>query len=211
METTHTDGRLLRGEQTRRLILDRAMNIASVDGLEGLSIGRLAADLEISKSGVFTHFGSKEELQLATVRAAAEVFVAEVVIPAEEHPPGLRRIWAMCEAHLAYLWPPVFSGGCFFYAATAEFNARPGRVRDEIAASQLRWRRRNIRDIEEAKAAGEIAADTDAPLLAFELNALAGAGGGDALLYDDASAVTLARTAILTRLRAVATDPSALS
>jgi AcrR family transcriptional regulator len=210
MNDTQTDGRLLRGERTRRLILDRAMDIASIDGLEGLSIGRLATDLKVSKSGVFTHFGSKEELQLATVRAAAEIFVAEVVRPAEQVPPGLRRVWRMCEARLDYMSRPVFAGGCFFYAATAEFDARPGRVRDEIAIDLRRWRRKNVDDIEEAMAIGEIAEDTDAGGLAFELDAYARAGGGDALIHDDPGAISGARTAMLARLRTVATDPSLL-
>jgi AcrR family transcriptional regulator len=188
----------------------RDLPAAPVDGLEGLSIRRLATDLGVSKSGVFTHFGSKEELQLATVRSAAEVFVAEVITPAEEFPPGIRRIWRMCETRLAYLTTPVFTGGCFFYAATAEFDARPGRVRDEIAGNLRRWRLRNIRDIDEAIAAGEITADTDAALLAFELDAYARSGGGDALLHDDPAAITMATTAMLGRLRAAATDPALL-
>jgi AcrR family transcriptional regulator len=208
--TTRTDGRILRGEHTRRLILRRAMDIASVDGLAGLSIGRLAGDLEVSKSGVFTHFGSKEELQLATVRAAAEVFVAEVIRPAEELPPGIGRVWRMCETRMAYLLKPVFAGGCFFYAATAEFDTRPGRVRDEIAASLDRWRRRNIRDLEEAMTLGEIAEGTDVGLLAFELDAYARTGGGNALIHDDPAAIGMARTAMLNRLRAAATDPTRL-
>ncbi|WP_248958087.1 TetR/AcrR family transcriptional regulator [Sphaerisporangium perillae] len=207
---TQTDGRLLRGEQTRRLILQRAVNIASVDGLEGLSIGRLATELKVSKSGVFTHFGSKEELQLATVRAAAAIFIAEVVRPAEQVPPGLRRVWLMCERRLGYMSRPVFAGGCFFYAATAEFDTRPGRVRDEIAAHLRRWRKKNADDILEAKVLGEIAEDTDVEGLAFELDAYARAGGGDALLHDDPGAITRTRTIMLARLRSVATDPSIL-
>jgi AcrR family transcriptional regulator len=205
-----TDGRLLRGEQTRRLILEQAVNIASIDGLEGLSIGRLATDLNVSKSGVFTHFGSKEELQLATVRAAAEIFVAEVVRPAEQVPPGLGRVWRMCETRLGYMSRPIFAGGCFFYSATAEFDARPGRVRDEIATNLRRWRRKNVDDIKDAMAAGEISEDTDAGGLAFELDAYARAGGGDALIHDDPEAIRTARTAMLARLRTVATDPSLL-
>jgi AcrR family transcriptional regulator len=205
-----TDGRLLRGEQTRRLILNRAMDIASVDGLQGLSIGRLATDLAVSKSGVFTHFGSKEELQLATVRAAAEVFIEQVIQPADEAPPGLARVWRLCTARLAYLAVSPFPGGCFFAAAAAEFDARPGRVRDEIATGMRRWRKRYARDIAAAIDLGEIAVGTGPDQLAFELDALARAGGSDFLLFDDPAALDHARAAMLTRLRAVATDPSAL-
>ncbi len=205
-----TDGRLLRGEQTRRLILQRAMDIASVDGLEGLSIGRLATDLEVSKSGVFTHFGSKEELQLATVRAAAEIFIEQVITPADQEPPGIGRVWRLCTARLDYLCTPAFAGGCFFYAAAAEFDARPGRVRDEIASGMRRWRRRHAHDIKDAIELGEIASDTDPDQLAFELDALAQGGGSDLLLFDDPEALGRCRRAMLDRLRAVAADPDSV-
>ncbi|MEO5877725.1 MAG: TetR/AcrR family transcriptional regulator, partial [Streptosporangiaceae bacterium] len=134
-----TDGRLLRGEQTRRLILDRAMNIASAEGLDGLSIGRLSAELKISKSGLFTHFGSKEELQLATVRAAREVFVAVVIDPVRTAAPGLTRVRALLESWLGYSQQRYFPGGCFLFEVSAEFDARPGRVRDEIAHALDDW------------------------------------------------------------------------
>src|SRR6266540_152098 len=102
MAETRTDGRVVRGERTRRVILQRAMDLASIDGLERLSIGRLATDLDVSKSGVITHFGSKEELQLATVRAAVDVFTEHVVRPALKTPAGLRRLWRPCELWLDY-------------------------------------------------------------------------------------------------------------
>src|SRR5882672_9711225 len=100
MTAPKLDGRVERGDQTRRAILDRAAAIASVEGLEGLSIGRLAAELDVSKSGLFAHFGSKEELQLATVRWAGKVFVAEVIAPALRSPAGLRRLWRLCDGWL---------------------------------------------------------------------------------------------------------------
>jgi AcrR family transcriptional regulator len=202
---TQTDGRLLRGEHTRRMILDRAMQIASVDGLEGLSIGRLATELEVSKSGVFTHFGSKEELQLATVRAAAEIFVTHVIHPADEVPPGLGRVWRLCTARLEYLRRPPFLGGCFFYAAAAEFDAKPGRVRDAVADGLRRWRKRHAHDIAEAITLGEIEEGTDPDQLAFELDSLIRGGGADALLFDDPTFIDRTRTALLTRLQAAAT------
>ncbi|MFE2598616.1 TetR/AcrR family transcriptional regulator [Streptomyces sp. NPDC059396] len=90
------DGRVERGNQTRRLVLDRTMDIASVEGLEGLSLGRIATDLKLSKSGVFALFGSKKELQLATIRAAVEVFGERVVQPTRTLPPGAARVWALC-------------------------------------------------------------------------------------------------------------------
>ena len=137
--TETTDGRLRRGDATRRTVLKRAVDIASIQGLEGLSIGQLAADLQISKSGLFAHFGAKEELQLATIRAARRIYADAVVAPAREAPPGLDRIYAMSEAWLAYSQGRVFPGGCFFAKATHDFAARPGRVRDALAAANAEW------------------------------------------------------------------------
>lgn len=121
------DGRVERGNQTRRAVLDRTMSIASVDGLEGLSLGKIAADLGLSKSGVFALFGSKEDLQLATVRAAVEVFLNEVVRPVHRDPDGLPKVWRLCARWLDYSERRIFPGGCFFYSVSAEFDARPGR------------------------------------------------------------------------------------
>src|SRR5438045_1680435 len=118
--------------RTREAILERAMDLASVEGLEGLTIGRLAAELQMSKSGLFGHFGSKEELQLATVREAADRFAAEVVEPTLTEEEGSPRLHALCERYIGYLERNVFSGGCFFAAAAAEFDDRPGPVRDAV-------------------------------------------------------------------------------
>ena len=209
MAGTSTDGRVLRGERTRRAILERAMDIASVDGLEGLSIGRLASDLDVSKSGVITHFGSKEELQLATVRAAIEVFTEHVVRPALAEPAGLRRLWRLCELWLDYE-RGIFPGGCFFANVAAEFDARPGRVRDAIAQSQRDFRTLFERIIAGAVEVGELPADVDAPQLTFELKALGASANGEFLLYDEPAAYERARAAMLARLRTLATDPSLL-
>ncbi|GHF21985.1 TetR family transcriptional regulator [Amycolatopsis deserti] len=205
MTDAHVDKRVQRGLRSRRVILDRAMDIASVEGLESLSVRRLATELDVSKSGVFAQFGSKEELQLATVRAAVEVFVGKVVKPARKAPAGIRRVWALAEAWLAYVRQPVFEGGCFFIATAAEFDARPGRVRDAIAAGRRDWQTLYRTTIAEAQEMGEIAADVDAALLAFELDALTRAAAEDALLHDDPSRYDYARTAIRNRLAAVAT------
>jgi AcrR family transcriptional regulator len=209
MTETRVDGRVLRGERTRRAILDRAMDIASVDGLEGLSIGRLASDLDVSKSGVITHFGSKEELQLATVRAAIEVFTEHVVRPALELPAGLRRVWRLCELWLDYE-RGIFPGGCFFANVAAEFDARPGRVRDAIARSQRDFRALFERLIARAVEVGELPADADAAQLTFELKALGASANAEFLLYDEPAAYQRARTAMLSRLRTLAVDPSLL-
>lgn len=209
MAETTTDGRVLRGERTRRAILERAMDLASVDGLEGLSIGRLAADLGVSKSGAIMHFGSKEELQLATVRAAIDVFTDHVVRPALEIPAGLRRLWRLCELWLDYE-RGTFPGGCFFANVAAEFDARPGRVRDAIAQSQRDFRAVLERVIVRAVEVGDLPADVDAAQLAFELKALGTSANGEFLLYDEPAAYERARAAMLARLRGLATDPSLL-
>ncbi|WP_308257295.1 TetR/AcrR family transcriptional regulator [Saccharothrix luteola] len=188
------DGRVERGEQTRRQILRRAAEIASVEGLEGLSIGRLATELEVSKSGVFAHFGSKEELQLATVRAAAAIFVRQVVDPALVEPPGLARLTVMLDGWLAYSENRTFPGGCFFYAVQAEFDARPGRVRDAIAGYGREWNSY----VRETVAAIPGIADPDQ--VAFELIAFLEMANAQSVLHDDPNAYERARVAVRNRL-----------
>jgi AcrR family transcriptional regulator len=202
-----SDGRVLRGEQTRALVLTRAMDIASVEGLDGLSIGRLAGELEVSKSGVFARFGSKEELQVATVAAAREVFVDRVVAPALQTPPGVGRLWRLCDGWLSYARGRVFPGGCFFFAAAAEYDARPGRVRDAVAAALAEWAALLERAAEDARQLGQLESTCDTRQLAFEVDALGVAANARAVLHDDDTAYDQARTGIRTRLAALATVP----
>jgi AcrR family transcriptional regulator len=126
-----------KGSQTRASILDRAVHLASVEGLEGLTIGRLAAELRMSKSGLFGHFGSKQELQLATIGAAAARFKGRVIDPALELPDGAPRLRAMAERYLDQLQD--YPGGCFWAATSAEYDDRPGPVRDAIAGALEAW------------------------------------------------------------------------
>lgn len=126
-----------KGTETREAILDRAVDLASVEGLEGLTIGRLAAELRMSKSGLFAHFGSKQDLQLATIAAAAARFRAAVVEPALAAPDGAPRLRALAERYLDQT--NRYSGGCFWGATSAEYDDRPGPVRDAIAASLDAW------------------------------------------------------------------------
>jgi AcrR family transcriptional regulator len=198
-----TDGRLLKGEQTRGAILARAADLATTEGLEGLSIGRLATELGISKSGVFTHFGSKEELQLATVAKAADVFREHVVEPALARPRGVRRLRALIESLQNYQRGLVFPGGCFFDSTMAEFDTRPGRVRDAIAAAQRDWIAFLERCVGQARDLGELDASTDVVQLAFELDAVCRAASVYALLYDDPSLYDRATRAVDARLTAV--------
>ena len=205
-----SDGRVARGEQTRAAVLERAMGIASVEGLEGLSIGRLAAELEISKSGVFARFGSKERLQLATVAAAREVFAEAVVRDAFTVAPGLERLWRLYEAWIDYSRRRVFPGGCFFFSAAAEYDARPGVVRDAVAAALRDWSALLERAAEDARQLGQLEPECDSRQLAFELAALGTEANARSVLHEDDSAYELARRGALTRLRGLATDPAAL-
>jgi AcrR family transcriptional regulator len=211
-ETTEAGGgrpsaraRRAHGERTRQAILEAAVNIASEEGLEGLTIGRLASELSMSKSGLFAHFGSKEELQLATVEAAREVFVREVVGPAFKAEKGLARLWSLCDVWLAYVEGEVFRGGCFFAAAAAEFDGRPGAVRDRVAGIMVEWLSLLRRSVSEAHAAGQLGPDADPAQLAFELNALEMGANWAFQLHGDRQAFARARVAMLERLRRHAT------
>jgi AcrR family transcriptional regulator len=191
-----------RDDRARTAILRRAADIASQDGLEGLSIGRLAADLGVSKSGLFGYFGSKEELQLATIRTAMGIYLDEVIQPALAVPPGLDRVRRLCENWLSYSSRRVFPGGCFFFTVTAEFDARPGRVRDAIAAASLDWNRLVVRTIDDARQLGDLADDTDSEQLAFELIAFMETANAISLLHGDPKAYERASTAIRKQLTA---------
>jgi len=127
------------GERTREAILTSAVSLATVDGLEGLSIGNLAESLHMSKSGVYAHFGSKQDLQLATVDEAERIFTAEVFDPALAAKPGLAQLVAVCDAYLDHLARRTFPGGCFLASAVLEVGARPGPLRERVAAFQARF------------------------------------------------------------------------
>jgi AcrR family transcriptional regulator len=200
----HPDGRRARGDSTRRAILGRAMQLASSEGLEDLSIARLAADLDMSKSGLFAHFGSKEELQLSTLRAARRVFTDEAVTPALELPEGVRRLDALIGAWLDYIGSEVFEGGCLFMEAAAEFDNRPGPVRDLIAETMGMWLSLLTEQAERAAAAGELKEGTDPARLAWELHAFGLALNWDRQLNGSVAALERARTATRERLATAA-------
>ncbi|HET6298600.1 MAG TPA: TetR/AcrR family transcriptional regulator [Kribbella sp.] len=203
------DGRLVRGDQTRRAVLRRAVDIASLDGLEGLSIGRLAKELEISKSGLFAHFGSKEELQLATIRAARRIYADAVVTPAFAVEPGLARVWALSELWLDYSESRVFPGGCFFAKTSHEFGGRPGPVREVLAAVYAEWMGLIERTISEAIDRGELSADP--AQLAFELGAYYDSANMASLLRDDIAPIyAVARQSIRARLESAVPAGTAL-
>jgi AcrR family transcriptional regulator len=198
-------GRKAQGERTRQAILEAAVHIASAEGLEGLTIGRLALELSMSKSGLFAHFGSKEDLQVATVEAARAIFIKEVIRPAFEAAQGMARLWKLCDIWLAYVQSGVFRGGCFFAAAAAEFDGRPGPVRDRIAEIMKEWLTTLRNAVVEAQKAGQLAKDIDATQLAFEFNSLELGANWEFQLYGDGRAFTRAREAIRERLLRYAT------
>jgi len=204
-----TKGRKAQGERTRKAILEAAVHIASAEGLEGLTIGRLALELSMSKSGLFAHFGSKEDLQVATVEAARLIFINEVIKPAFATAQGLVRLWKLCDIWLGYVQSGVFRGGCFFAAAAAEFDSRPGPVRDRIAEIMKEWLSTLSTTIIEAQNAGQLSKDVDASQLAFEFNSLELGANWAFQLYGDLRAFTRAREAMRDRLNRYATAAGA--
>jgi AcrR family transcriptional regulator len=195
----------VKGERTRRAILETAVDIASVAGLEGLTIGQLAQKLSMSKSGLFAHFGSKEDLQLATVDAARSIFIHAVIRPTFEAERGLSRLWKLCDVWLAYVGDGVFRGGCFFAAAAAEFDSRPGPVRDRIAAIMKEWLATLAQVVTDAQHDGQFDQSVDPAQLAFEINALEMGANWAFQLYGDQQAFGRARAATLERLHRFAT------
>lgn len=194
------------GVETREAILRRAADQASLDGLEGLTIGRLATELGMSKSGLFAHFGSKEHLQLATIEHARTRYVEAVLVPALRAPRGIRRLWALCDTFLVYVEQAVFPGGCFFAAAMAEFGGKePGPVRDEIARCQHQWAATLERAAVEGRECGELGSESDARQLAFELEAALLSANWYFRIHADSTYLERARQAVHTRLVAAAT------
>ncbi|OQR61684.1 transcriptional regulator [Streptomyces maremycinicus] len=166
-----TDRRLLKGARSRQTILRHAVDVASLEGLAGLSLGRLAGDLRISKSGVQTLFGTKENLQTATIAYARQLFNEAVVGPTHSRPRGAPRLRALIESWIEYAAAPLFPGGCFWAANLADFDSRPGRVSDDLFRCQRDWRGLLAGELRHASASGEIAA-LDADLTAFQLDAV---------------------------------------
>lgn len=160
------------GVESRRAILHAAANLATTRGLEGLSIGELAQHIGMSKSGLYAHFGSKEELELATIDTAAEIFERDVVEPAGESPEGLGRVLALTEAFLGHLERRVFPGGCFIATVSVQLASRPGRPRDRVMELQARWLARFGQALGRAVAGGELPRDTDIDQVAFEITAM---------------------------------------
>jgi AcrR family transcriptional regulator len=190
------------GERSRDAILRAAARLATVEGIEGLSLSRLAGAVGMSKSGLFAHFGSKEELQLATIAMASSIYDEVVVRPAQAAAPGVARLLAYSERFLAHVRDEVFPGGCFFASAAAELGTRPGRVRDEALTIVNGWLALLQAEVVAAQEAGEIDPSLDAAQLVFELDAYLFLANTQFVASGDEVALERAGRAIETRLNA---------
>lgn len=210
-EATPPDGRRLRGDASRRVVLAHAVDLASVEGLEQLTIGRIALAAELSKSNVATLFGSKERLQLATVEAARERFVEVVIEPARVLPRGTGRALALIDNWISYSRDRVFPGGCFFAEAAAEFDAKPGAVQDAIARTLADWNGYLAATLRHAHELGELPAFDDPDQVTFEFTALLDMANRNSLLGGSSTPYRRARIGIASRLRAAGADPELIA
>ncbi|MBM2618440.1 TetR family transcriptional regulator [Actinoplanes sp. LDG1-06] len=204
------DGRLVRGERTRVAVLDRALQLATAAGLDGLSLSQVADSLGVSKSGLFAHWRSKEALQLAVIEHARAQWTDEVIRPALAEPRGVRRLWAVHNRRLDFYESGALPGRCFFANAHFEFNARPGAVHDRLAAELREWMGFLTGLATDAVANGELRAGTDAGDIAYETESLGVCAVMQAPVLGPGVTFGHARRALLDHLRAVMTDPTIL-
>jgi AcrR family transcriptional regulator len=191
------------GDRSRARVLEHAAALATLEGLDGVSIARLAAATGMPKSSVYVLFGSKEELQLATIDAARASFIRHVVAPAFVSAATARqRLQRLCDGYLDYVEQRIFPGGCFFVTASAEMGGRHGPVRDRVALYQNQWRQLLSDATREADAAHEPTPGADPDQLAFELGAILAGSNIAAVLHDDNTIIDRARQAIRARLGA---------
>ncbi len=203
MTTTSTPRRRRSdGERSRRAILLTAARLATVEGLDGLTIGRLATETGMSKSGLFAHFGSKEDLQLAVIDTAEEIFEADVLAPAMEVT-GLRRVEVLSERFLSHVGRDVFPGGCFFASAISELDTRPGRLRDRLVDVQKGWWGLIEGAVRDAQASGEADPDADPVQVTFEVNAMLAEANGLYLVLRSEAPLDMARRGVADRLARV--------
>jgi AcrR family transcriptional regulator len=202
MATEHARKRRTRsdGERSYRAILDAAARLATLEGLDGLSIGRVANEVGMSKSGLFSHFASKQDLQLATIDTAEAIYAGEVIEPAMRLPEGLQRLEQLCERYLSYVKRGVFPGGCFFASTAAELDTRGGPIRDRVRAVLAGWDELLEANLRAAQRDEDLAHDADIGQLIFEIDALLHEANGHYLLFRDTAALARARTAIRDRL-----------
>jgi AcrR family transcriptional regulator len=188
------------GERSYQLIVNAAARLATVEGLEGLSIGRLADEIGMSKSGLYAHFDSKQDLQLAAIDAAEAVYDTEVVAPAMQAPEGVKRLEVLCDRYLSYVERGVFPGGCFFAATAAEWDTRRGPIRERVRTILDGWTKLLEANLRQAQEQGDLQPGADPHQISFEINALLHEANGHYLLFRDTAALDRARTAIRDRL-----------
>jgi AcrR family transcriptional regulator len=188
------------GERSYQLIVNAAARLATIEGLEGLSIGRLADEIGMSKSGLYAHFDSKQDLQLAAIDAAEAVYDTEVVAPAMEAPEGVKRLELLCDRYLSYVERGVFPGGCFFAATAAEWDTRRGPIRERVRTILDGWTKLLEANLRQAQDQGDLQPGADPHQISFEINALLHEANGHYLLFRDTAALDRARTAIRDRL-----------
>ena len=182
--------------ESRAAVVDAAVDLASVEGLEGITIGRLAGDLDMSKSGLIGRFGDKEKLQRTVLAAAVERFTDAVWRPATRYEPGLPRLEAIVDAWIGHLRDEVFPGGCFMTTASVEYDARPGPLHDDAAALVRRWLGVLETEAQNAREAGDLPPDRDPADIAFELHSLASGGSVAGRLLADDEALDRTRAAM---------------
>src|SRR5579884_1081891 len=188
------------GERSRAAILDRAAQLATVEGIEGLSIGRLAEAVGMSKSGLYAHFGSKEELQLATIETAYDIFRSAVLAPAAAASTGRERLERLTSGYLAYIEGETFAGGCFFASVLSEVDTQPGPVRDRLVAFLGVWLGVLESAIRDAQSEGSLDASEDPAQLTFEIEAAVFLANAQFVVLHSPEPIERARRAIERRL-----------
>jgi AcrR family transcriptional regulator len=196
------------GMRTRKAILLEAVSLATVEGLEGLSIGGLAKSLGISKSGLYAHFGSKQELQLATIDEAERIFDREVIDPSTKAPEGLGQLVAVCDLFFDHLQRHTFPGGCFFASAVLEMGTRPGPVKERVGEFQRRFIGLVFGYAAKAQELGQLAADEDLMILVFDVNGIILAANTSFVMSDDPVMLEVARRAVRRRLGVIDAVPN---
>jgi AcrR family transcriptional regulator len=192
------DQRLAKGARSRAAIARHAADVASIEGLTGLSIGGLATDLGISKSGIATLFGTKEALQVAVVKVARDAFIERIIVPVLTEPAGLPRLRALIDRWFDYVVNPTFPGGCFRVATIAEFDSKPGPVRDAIIEDRRDWQAYLAKQIRRAQESGDLTG-RDPEATAFQLDAIF-SSANTAHQMGDSQGVSTARTIVATLL-----------
>ncbi len=182
-------------------ILKAAMDLATIKGLDGLTIGGLATHIGLSKSGLFSHFGSKEKLQVDVVKAARKVFILEVIVPVNSMPSGIRRLYEFSKSWIGYSNRKISDGGCFFSTTSLEFNTKPGAVRDEVSRSMALWLNVLKRQVQVAIRKKELSDNADPDQLAFIINSLCMGANWSIQMFNDDQAADRALKSIIMVLK----------